>query len=83
MLQQSNNSNGSGKLTSPQPIQPIQQIVINLYSNGQVGGTIPTDMEITMYMFGEFLKQIGPALTYKEPSSILKPPPGLVIKGGS
>ncbi len=57
-----------------------QRIIINLHIGGKVTGMMPTDMAVAMHMVGEFLKQIGPLLTYNPPSPIVKPPAGMRIK---
>jgi len=61
----------------------VAQITINLHHGGRVTGNMPTDMKVTMYMLGEFFKQIGPFMVYSQPSPIVTPPAGLVIKGGN
>jgi hypothetical protein len=80
------NENGNHKQGRLSPLDTLPKVVtqltINLHLGGRVTGQMPTDMKIVMYMLGEFLKQIGPAMSYKEPSSIVAPPAGLVIKGG-
>ena len=76
--------NGNKSGLSPLDTLPkvVSKIEINLHQGGRVTGHMPTDMRITMYMFGEFLKQIGPFLLYQQPSPIVAPPKGLIIPGG-
>lgn len=83
--QNDGNNNDSTKRLSPLDTLPkvVSQVVINLHNGGRVTGNIPTDMKVVMYMLGEFFKQIGPLLTYSQPSPIVAPPPGIVLpKGG-
>ena len=82
--QQNGNNGNEHKGLSPLDTLPkvVAEITINLHHGGRVTGQMPTDMKVTMYMIGEFFKQIGPTLSYSPPSPIVAPPPGLVIKGG-
>jgi hypothetical protein len=81
-----NNSNGNEQHSGLGPLDTmpkvVTQLTINLHNGGRVSGSMPTDMKVAMYMLGEFLKQIGPAITYSPPSPIIAPPAGLAIKGG-
>ena len=75
------NTNGKNKLTPLSTLpKVVAQITVNLHHGGRVTGNMPTDMKMTMYMLGEFFKQIGPSLTFTEPSPIVAPPAGIRIK---
>ena len=73
-------NDGNKPVATTEELPPaVAEIRILLLKGGKVVVTMPTDMKVTCYMLGEFFKQIGPTLEYKEPSPIIQPPSGLRI----
>lgn len=65
---------------TPKVLEVKAQVTLQLLSNGGVNVAGPKDMAAFFYIIGEAIKQMGLNVEYKQPSPIIKPPPGMKVK---